>query len=564
MERTNYWSRTISRRRLMAVSGTAGAGLAALALTGCGDDDDSDDSPGGETPAGGSPQPSASAEAQVPDSKKNGTLLSRQGAAFASINPYKGLDSGLLWGFTIFDHLFYTPYDTGVRELFLASKIETPDPLTINATIGEGFFHNKAPVNGRAIKATDVKASLESASKQTRISNSSWWTTILSSVAATDDKNITVKLKAPDAWTFTSTNFGSPIAGSIIPEEIALDPDRMDTALIGSGRYEFVSHENGTNFQLKRAENWRIKGEPWLAGINYKLIQEQALALTAFSAEEIYSVALSNKLERDQLVQQHGKDVDIDTDVSRSVWTVVHRGDGQWANPKVMQAISRALDRQEFIDLMNFGDGELSGPVPPPFGSQALTEAEITGTWGKTDIAEAKALLSSTGFDTSKEYILKFITPGERGAQFAQIVQQQLKQNLGINIKLVGEDFGNWLAQSLYGSGFDFITFPSLAYDDPSSYVGAYGKTIGGRPNWAGFVNEELDAAILEQKATFNDEARNKLVHDIQLKAWELGAPYIPVFVAISNSATWGFVKGRVTGRGSYGLFNGRVYLDQA
>ncbi len=563
MERTNYWTRRMSRRRLMAASGAAGAGIAALALTGCGDDDDDDE--GEETPDDGSPQPSASAsaEAGVPDAKKNGTLLSRQSAPYASINPYKGLDSGLLWGFTIFDHLFYTPYDTGVRELFLATQIETPDELTINATVGEGFFHNKPPVNGRAIKATDVAASLTSASQQTRISNSSWWTQILASVSATDDKNLTVKLKAPDAWTFTSTNFGSPIASSILPEEIALDPDRMDTELIGSGRYEFVSHQNGTNFRIKRADNWRIEGEPWLAGIDYKLIQEQALALTAFSAQEIYGVGLSNKLERDQIVSQHGDDVEIDTDVSRSVWTLVHRGDGQWANPKVMQAISRALDRQEFIDLMNFGDGQLTGPVPPPFGSQALKESEIADTWGKTDIAEAKALLSSTGFDTSQEYTLKFITPGERGAQFAQIVQQQLKESLDININLVGEDFGNWLAQSLYGGAFDFITFPSLSYDDPSSYVGAYGKQIGGRPNWAAFVNEELDADLLEQKAEFDDEARNKLVHDIQLKAWELGAPYIPVFVAISNTATWGFVKGRIRGRGSYGLFHGRIYLDQ-
>jgi ABC-type transport system substrate-binding protein len=383
-------------------------------------------------------------------------------------------------------------------------------------------------------------------------------------VAATDDKNITVKLKAPDAWTFTSTNFGSPIASSIIPEEIATNPDKMDTELIGSGRYEFVSHENGTNFRLKRADNWRIKGEPWLAGINYKLIQEQALASTAFSAEEIHSVVPANKLERDQLVQKHGDDIEVNSDVSRAVWTLVHRGDGQWKNPKVMQAISMGLDRKEFINLMNIGDGELSGPVPPPFVSQALTEKEINDTWGKSDVAQAKQLLSSTGFDTSKEYNLKFYTPGERPAQFAQIVQQQLTKNLDINIKLVGEDFGNWLAQSLYGSGFDFITFPSLAYDDPSSYIGAYGKTIGGRPNWAGYVDDEMDKLILDQKATFNDEARNKLVHDIQLKAWEKGAPYIPVFVPVSSTATWAFVKGRITGRGSYGLFNGRVYLDKA
>ncbi len=53
------------------------------------------------------------------------------------------LYQGLFLGFTIFDHMWYVPTDTGRTELFLATKLEQPDPLTIIATIGDATFHEQ-------------------------------------------------------------------------------------------------------------------------------------------------------------------------------------------------------------------------------------------------------------------------------------------------------------------------------------------------------------------------------------------------------------------------------------
>jgi peptide/nickel transport system substrate-binding protein len=566
MDRDNYWNRRLRRRRLLGGAGTAALGATTWALAGCGDDDD--DSGGGKaTPTTAGVLP-GTATAPTPTTagevvKKDGTLKSRQNAIFASINPYSGLDSGLTWGFTIFDHLWYTPLDTGIRENFLAASIEQQDAMHFTVKLQNSVFHDKAPANGRAVKASDVKASLESAAKQTKISNSSWWTQVFDHIETPDDKTVNFVLKAVDAWSFSSTNGGSPIASSILPEEIAKDPSFMDKEIVGSGRYQFVSHENGANFKLKRFDKWRISGEPYLAGIDYKLIQEQAAALAAFSAQEIDAVALNNKLEREDLLKKHGDKIVVDTVDSRAVWLVQTRADGPFADARVRQAIYLALDRKEMITLMNFGEGKVSGPVPPAFG-EAITSAEVDSTYAKQDVAQAKQLLGATTFDLNKEYELKYIVPGDRYQQFAQIVQSQLNKNLGIKIKLVGEDFGKWLAQSLYGSQYDgFITYPTLEYDDPSSYIGAYAKQIGGRPNWAAFADDELDALVTKQKTILDDKERRAAVQDLQKKAYTKAAPYIPTFIAISNTANWAYVKGRVVGRGSYGLFSGKTYIDK-
>lgn len=566
MERQNYWTRRMRRRRLLGGMAATGTGVAALALVGCGDDDDGgngaqptvDVKPGTPT----APTPTTPGEVV----KRDGIYHARQNAPFANISPYNGLDSGLAWGLTmpIYDHLWYTPLDTGVRENFLADTIEQPDPLQITVVIKDAVFQNKAPVNGRKITSEDVQKSLLAAQKATKISNSSWWTQVLDTVEAPDERTIVYKLKQVDAWSFSSTNGGSPIAGSILPREHADDPSLMERDLIGSGLYEFVSHENGANFTLKRNETYRVKDRPNLAGIETKLIQEQAAAIAAFKDGQIDSVTPNNKLETDQLRRDMGDKIEIESDLSRAVWTVQPRGDGQWADPRVSQAISMALDRDEMIDLMGFGQGAKTGPVPPTFTSYALTEAELEETYGRYDPAEAKRLLAATAFDLSQEYELKFITPGDTYSQFAQIVEAQLERNLGFKIRLVGEDFGKWLSQSLYGSDYNgFIVNPSLSYDDPSSYIGYYTKEIGGRPNWYGFVNDELDKMVYDQKQELDDAAREKLVRELQLKAWDAGAPVIPTFVRVTDTVFHSYVKGRIVGRGSYGYLLGTRYIDK-
>lgn len=111
-----------SRRRFLAGAGAAGLGAGGLLLAGCGGDEApvaTSTPPEGEASPGSSP--TMPPEADIP---KDGVLRLRQTAPWSSINPWKGLDSGLTWGFYVFDHLFYTPLDTLKPELFLATSLE--------------------------------------------------------------------------------------------------------------------------------------------------------------------------------------------------------------------------------------------------------------------------------------------------------------------------------------------------------------------------------------------------------------------------------------------------------
>jgi ABC-type transport system substrate-binding protein len=581
---SSYWSR-ISRRRALQRAGALGLGVAGLALAGCsgsGKGNNAGSGSGSSTGAGGGSSPAAGGaqsagtaplprltprsgptvdEAKV---NKNGVLHQRQAAIFASIHPYKGLDSGLLWGFTIFDHLFYTPTDTGVRELFLAQSVEQPDPLNLTFKLKQAVFHDKPPVSGRQVKASDVKASYDAAAKAPQISGAAWLVTVLDGITVPDDQTISFKLKQPDAWTYYSGQLGSPITGSIIPQEMLASPDAMDKDLIGSGHFQFVSHENGANFKLKRFDKWRVAGAPWLAGIEYKLLQEQAAADAAFAAQQIDTLLLANKPEKDQIVQQLGKGIEVDSQLGSNVWMIVGRGDAAWADPRTRQAIYLGINRDDYIDLMSFGDGKKVGIVPPVFGPYALGDQELASTYWKFDPAAGKQLLAASGLDLNHEWELKYVVPGDNNAQFAQITQSQLQKNLGLKIKLIGEDLGTWLQKSVFQTQYDgFITYQSLAMESPNDYIGVYQKG-GSRPNTAHFFDDDMDKLYLGQKQILDDQQRIEAVKNIQRKGYEKAAPFIPVFSPIQNTANWAYVKGRVVGRGSFGLFNDFGYIDKS
>ena len=272
-----------------------------------------------------------------------------------------------------------------------------------------------------------------------------------------------------------------------------------------------------------------------------------------------------NKLEKDQLVQQFGKSVDIETIPSKSVWTVIVRKDGQWADARVQQAFSMALDRKEMIALIGFGEGQITGPVPPYFANYALTEKEIADTCGKFDPAEARKLLAATGFDTSKEYRLKFATVGNPNwEKFVEIVGTQLQKNLGVKTKAIGEDYATWLNKSLLAGDYDLNTYPSTSYEDPTSYAGFWDLTVGGRPNHTGLKSQELADLLTKQAAQYDNKARQQQVKDLQKKAWEVGNPFIPTFVGVGYSAVWNYVKGRVpASRGALSYLAGTTYIDK-
>jgi len=567
-----YWTgRRVTRRRMLAGTAAGGAGLAALAAFGCSSNNNGN---GGNGPDQGTPRVNDGLQDGTPSpDKRNGILRTRAANALPSMNPFGpgifALAQQLVLGFTVFDHMWYVPTDTGEIELFLATAVEQPDDLTVIATLGEATFHDKEPVNGRAVEAEDVAASFKRYRQEAPIGYS-WLHDVMDDIVAEDVRTVKITQKQPWAWVYTSSNAGSPISSSILPREILQDnDDLLQRDAIGSGHWVLASHDNGANIKLRRFENFRqfqgtkdISGQPFLAGIDSILITDENAALAAFVANEIDTTGFTSRRQMEDTQSDLSDKISTSFDLARDYLTLMLKYEPPFTDLRVRKAMNLLLDRDEAGLLLRDGDVVKAGPIPPVHKRYALPEDDpALVEYFRTDVAEAKQLLEAASFDFDQELELKHSNrPNDAG--IAQIIKEQLGRG-GVKVRLVQEDLVKWFSQTLNQGQFQMTTFQHLAYEDPDLPLRFY-MTGNGITNFMDYDEPKVTAAVLAAATELDEEARVTKVQDAQKLIMSEYSPMLNLMSFINFGGRYNYVKGSITGRGSYGLFNRTTWLDKA
>jgi ABC-type transport system substrate-binding protein len=166
-ELENYWNRRatrarLSRRRMLGGTAAAGLGAAALGLVGCGDDDDDN---GGST---ASPAASASAGASASAAASPSAAAKQKGGTAHFVSANNTWDTfdidrsrftpvSSLYAYTNLGVVQWDSYLNGKIGGGMADTWQQPDKQTVVFSVRQNqFWHNKAPVNGRAAVADDI------------------------------------------------------------------------------------------------------------------------------------------------------------------------------------------------------------------------------------------------------------------------------------------------------------------------------------------------------------------------------------------------------------------------
>ncbi len=567
-----YWQTSrFTRRRLLGGVVVGGASLAAIGVVGCSSSSKS---------SSGSPTPQATTKPQ--DGSQDGTpthvggtLRIAQNPALPNTNPFGPgiltLVQGLFLGFTVFDHMWYVPTDTGTTELFLATSVEQPDPLTVIAKLGDATFHNKAPVSGRKVMASDVAASFKRFREETGIGYD-WLHNVMDDITGDDStQTVTIKQKMPWAWVFTSSNAGSPITSSIVPQEILHGhDDLLRSDAIGSGQWVFAGSENGANVKLRKFDKFRtfaggkpIAGQPYLDGIDSKLITDPNAALAAFKAGDIDIIGFQSKADAEQTKSQLGDKIVTGSDLGRDMLCLMLRYEDPFKDDRVRHAINLLIDRKEAIQGLEEGSGVPCGPMPPAHRRYVLPDSDpALQDYFKHDVAEAKKLLDAAGFDYNQTHELKH-SNRPVDANLAQVLQEQLARG-GVQVKLTQEDLVRWLTTTLNQGQFHMTCFDHLPYEDPDLplrfFVG--GATFGS--NFMGYDDPKVDQAILAAAQELDENARIQKVMEAQRVVINAWSPMLNIYSPIGYGGRYAYVKGTINRRGSYGLFNRTTWLDKS
>lgn len=557
MEReTNYWKRTGSawwtRRRFLGATGAGMAALATTAMIGCGDDDDGDQDANGGGDTDDQPTPAPTAVAKP---KRGGTFVS---TAFTgdppSLDPYGHL-SFLSQYIGVHSYGRLLNFVTGPGKVpladvegDLAEKYEAADQgqTFIFKLRSNVVFHQKAPLNGRALDTQDVISSFE---RFRAGSPNSAALAVVDTIQATDNSTIVFKLKRPFAPFIELA--ASPNTLWIMSKEAnsgQIDPKKAE-GVVGTGPWMLTDYR--PSVEIKFAANQQyyksLNGEriPFLAGLQYLIISEYAQELSQFVAGRTSWFTPRNadiksvRKDRQGAVEMPGR--------PGWLWSG-HRfnyvaDDGFFKDERLRKAVSMALDRDGLIDafgelgklkaegvavesgwsttLVPWGDGGMFwwlDPKSKEFGAGAQGYAY--------NVSEAKKLLSAAAYNGQK-IDFNFVV-GRYGTTYDQFTEAQIPmlRDIGLNInpkpweyaQMIGSEQSRRFPGIFYNYQTPFSTIDEYAYNFFHSESGPRGY-----PNHQ-VTTPEIVALVDKQRVAFDANERQKIIHDIQRRSSEIMA----------------------------------------
>ncbi len=555
MTEDSYWQRVAkgrrARRAFLKRAGTLAAGAVGASLVACGGGDED-----------GAPQPTPPSADETP--RPGHRLQTAIGMNFISIDPHLTVGSGFAIVSWIYGYLFHysgTLPDEMVWDMVQEDGMERPDDLTYRFTLRRGV---RTPPDGPLVPeleltSEDVVATLERIRDLPGSTAGVFMRQRVDSFEAPDPWTVVLKTKEPYAWTLDS--LGSPVGGAIIPKQLIEAETDLRTQGAGSGPFFLERYRDGEIASVTRNVNFWGNPRPWIDGIDFRIIMDRAARRTAFLSQQIDLYDLDTIREAEEVEGMDDRIV-VTSEPSLYTWSPGMQASKEPFNDdRVRRAIALGLNRQEFIDKLDFGEGKPNGPVAWSLDFWALDQEEVKRLQ-PYDPEEARALLQAAGYGDGLK--LPTVHPDDQTTtDHVTILLEQMKA-IGVELELQPLPLTAWYFDRYQTGNFTFTVAANLPYEWPATYLHFFHtEGVQGDGNWHGFSDPEVDAAIDEVDRTVDLDERAELCKEAQRLIISKDPPMLHIYSAYSFGARWDYVKGTKPEMRSLALYNRDFWLDK-
>jgi len=323
----------------------------------------------------------------------------------------------------------------------------SPDQRTWTFKIRQGVkWHNVPPLNGRELVAADVKYCFEQYAKE---GVQSFTFREIEGMETPDKYTLRVHLQTPNVL------FPHNVAECvtvIFSREVLEEDGDLKKRLIGTGPYILKEHTRKVRVVLTRNPDYYDKGRPYADELVILSTPDFATRLAAFRTgqSDIFQVASPSEVET---VRKTNPAAVAQTykNVLAPFGLALAQDKPPFNDVRVRRAISMAIDRQKQVDTVFEGHGIPGWGVPYMYyQDKAPTLAEL-GPWWQYRPAEAKKLLAEAGHPNGFETTLFYYEYWPQMTSQVQIVQQELKKNLNINVKITKLDYTTYYGRYVEG-----------------------------------------------------------------------------------------------------------------
>ena len=340
-------------------------------------------------------------------------------------------------------------------------------------------WQNVAPLNGRELVATDIKYCYEQYAKE---GVQAFTFQEIEGMETPDKYTVRIHLKTPN--TMFPQNLAEPVS-IIFAREVLEEDGDLKKRLIGTGPYMIKEHTRKVRLVLARNPDYFDQGRPYNDEYHILSTPDAATRLAAFRAGQndilfvasVGDAAIVKKTNPAAVIQEY-----------KTVQTVFGLALAQDKAPyndvRVRRAISMAIDRQKQVDTIYGGHGILGWGIPYFYFQDKMPTAAQLGPYWQYKPAEAKKLLAEAGHPNGFETTLFYYEYFPEMSSQVQLVQQDLKRNLNIEIKISKLDYttfygryadGKWDGMAWgfktgYATGLDEQTYQYMHSKSTKNY----------------------------------------------------------------------------------------------
>ena len=494
------------------------------------------------------------------DTPPSGSILEE--ATNSTLSPYMGVFNNLV----MYDqHKPTNSLDTIVPDLATEWKWNG-DKSQLTFKLRSGVkWHDGKPFTAKDVQCT-FDLLLEKSKQPLRKNPRKAWFTNLDKVTVDSEGQATFHLKRPQpAFIALLASGYSPIYPCHVP------PAKMRTHPIGTGPFKFVELKQNEHIKFTRNKDYWKKGRPYLDGIDWTIIKSvstRTLAFVAGKFDMTFNADITIPLLKDIKAQAPNAVCEMrTTNVSTNL--IVNRDKPPFDDAKIREAMALTIDRKAFNEILGEGQLVLGGALlPPPDGVWGMPPEVLQKVSGyspdvKANRAKARKIMEGLGYGPDKRLKVKVATRNIATYRDPAVILIDHLKEIYIDGELETVETSNWHAKVARKDYMVGLNLTGLGVDDPDAQF-YENYACGSERNYTGYCNEELQKLFDKQSAMTDQDARKKLVWEIDAKLQEDGAR--PIIVHNKGATCWHpYVKGFTMMTNS--LYNGwrleDVWLDK-
>jgi oligopeptide transport system substrate-binding protein len=421
----------------------------------------------------------------------------------------------------------------------LATSWNTPDNgLTWHFVLAKDVkFHS-----GKTLTAKDVKFTFERAlSPKSKGDGATYLADITGADAITKGKS--TDLTGFEILNDNEFNIHFQKADMLFPEACSIEclyiVDRSVVEGKGNSWWEKTSAGTGPFMLTKYAEDDKLvmkafdgyrKGKPAISGIEFDIVKEDSTLLEMYKNGDLDIIgAPTSKLKTIRSDAKLSAQLKECTSADINYLGMNAKLYKPFADQRVREAVSLVINRKDIAEKIMANTAKpLYGIVPVGFTGYS-TDAEQQTSY---DVNKAKALLKAAGYSSSNplpQVTLDYLGVDEDNAAY---IANQLKNELGWNVKLENPDRST-LLNGLFDKKYAFFIWGCTA-DFGDEYTIADNFATDAMRNFGNYSSKQYDALMEKASQTSDADARIQLYRQAEkiLVLQDFG--YVPLYTDVS------------------------------